>query len=202
MDLKHLPALEKKSSYVFVAIERTTRFVYVEMIEQRDAKTVSSCLERFCESFPHKIHTVLTDNGSEFTDKYAIKKKGKIAGEATGTHSFDEVCKRRGIKHKLTKSFSPQTNGMVERFNRRISEAIARKSAVNRNQGKNKFINHAERNKYIYDFVYAYNRTRLNCLGYRAPYEVLTELIHHNQTDLYTFAGMTRFRGNDSLSLD
>src|SRR5258708_6284258 len=33
VDLKHLPRLQRKAAYVFVAIERTTRFVHVEIIE-------------------------------------------------------------------------------------------------------------------------------------------------------------------------
>jgi len=42
VDLKHLTKLEKQPAYVFVAIERTTRFVYVEVVQKRDAVTIAS----------------------------------------------------------------------------------------------------------------------------------------------------------------
>ena len=185
VDLKHLTCLQGKLSYVFVAIERTTRFVYVEVAEKRNAPTIAACLERFCQAFPYKIHTILTDNGSEFTDRFAVCKIGKPEGLPSGDHPFDLVCKKFGIMHKLTKPFSPQTNGMVERFNRRISEAMALKAFVNKNQRKNKFLNHQERNTFLKDFVYAYNHTRLACLGYLSPLQTLSKY-QTNQTELYT----------------
>lgn len=172
IDLKHLSKLERKVSYVFVAIERTTRFVYVEIVNNRDGKTIAACLERFLLSFPHKIHTILTDNGTEFTDRFG----GARTGIPTGGHPFDVVCKHYKIIHKLTKPFSPQTNGMVERFNRRISEAIRSKPSIATNQGKNKFASHDERNEFIMKFSTSYNKTRLRCLYYKSPQEVLANL--------------------------
>jgi IS30 family transposase len=183
IDLKHLTKLNKAPAFVFVAIERVTRFVYVEIIHQRNALTVAACLERFLEAFPHQVHTILTDNGSEFTDRFAVNKKGKFPDKPSGSHAFDLVCKAKGITHKLTKSFSPQTNGMVERFNRRISEAIRQKEFVEKKQGKNKFNNQEERNTFIFSFVESYNRTRLKCLGYISPSQALA-----NQTEQNTFA--------------
>ncbi len=70
IDLKHLPKLDRRPSYVFVAIERTTRFAYGEIIDNRRQGTIAGCLERFLESFGHPVHTILTDNGSEFTDRF------------------------------------------------------------------------------------------------------------------------------------
>lgn len=125
-NLKHLGGIDKKPGYVFVAIERTTRYVYVEVVHKKDAGTIASCLKRFLTFFPGKIHTILTDNGSEFTDRFA----GLRTGVPSGAHTFDQVCKQHQIKHKLTKPFSPQTNGMVERFNRRITEAINLRPAI------------------------------------------------------------------------
>ena len=70
VDLKHLTRLNGQPSFVFVAIDRATRFVHIESIARRDAATVAACLERFIAAFPHKVHTILTDNGSEFTDRF------------------------------------------------------------------------------------------------------------------------------------
>ena len=70
VDLKHLTRLNGHPSFVFVAIDRATRFVHIEVITQRDAATVAACLARFLVAFPHKVQTILTDNGSEFTDRF------------------------------------------------------------------------------------------------------------------------------------
>jgi transposase InsO family protein len=172
VDLKHLTRLNGQPSFVFVAIDRATRFVHIESIARRDAATVAACLERFIAAFPHKVHTILTDNGSEFTDRFGGA-KWRVQRTPTGRHHFDRVCARHGIEHRLIRPFRPQTNGLVERFNRRLAEAIATKASVARNEGKNKFLTHAERNAFLQSFVANYNRTRLKCLDYKAPEELL-----------------------------
>jgi transposase len=184
IDLKHLTSLRQTKSYVFVAIERATRFVHVEIVTSRDSQTIAACLEHFLAAFGHPVHTILTDNGSEFTDRFAVDMKGKPEGEPSGAHPFDKICTAKGIKHRLTRPYHPQTNGMVERFNRRIAEAIRNAPKAGRNNGKNRFDTHAERDRFIHDFVNAYNRTRLRCLKYIAPIHALA-----NQTENNTFAG-------------
>jgi len=190
IDLKHLPRLQRKPAYVFVAIERTTRFVHVEIIEERSGLTVAACLERFLEAFGYPVHTILTDNGSEFTDRFGDA-RWRQRDKGTGRHPFDLVCQAHGIKHKLTKPYSPQTNGMVERFNRRIADALRRHPKSADNRGKNTFSNPQQRNTFILTFVSDYNRTRLRCLGHIAPAEALANLTGHN-----TFAGMSGWRAS------
>jgi len=62
---------------------------------------------------------LLTDNGSEFTDRLFNKQK-----QASGKHEFDRLCAVLDIEHRLIKSRHPQTNGMVKRFNGRIAEVL------------------------------------------------------------------------------
>lgn len=184
VDLKHLTRLEGKPSYVFVAIDRATRFVHIDIISDRAAKTVATCLSRFLQKFPHKVHTILTDNGSEFTDRFAVDMKGKPDGKPSGGHLFDRVCIDNNIEHRLIKPFTPQTNGMVERFNRRISQAIRNLPPSPHNGGKNKFKTTAQRTSFLHLFVDNYNKTRLRCLNYTAPIHLL-----HNHTKYNTQAG-------------
>ena len=67
-----------------------------------------------------RIRMILTDNGKEFTDRlFGLRKRA-----ATGTHEFDKLCTALNIKHRLTPPKSPQTNGMVERFNGRVEEVL------------------------------------------------------------------------------
>ena len=60
------------------------------------------------------------DNGKEFTDRLF----GLCKRAATGEHEFDTLCAALEIEHRLTPPKSPQTNGMVERFNGRIEEVL------------------------------------------------------------------------------
>jgi transposase InsO family protein len=67
-----------------------------------------------------RIRTILTDNGKEFTDRlFGLRKRA-----ATGKHEFDTLCSELSIDHRLTPPQSPQTNGMVERFNGRIEDVL------------------------------------------------------------------------------
>jgi len=173
-DLKHLPALERRKSYAFVAIDRATRYVYVEILPRRDAKTSAGFLKRFLAHFPHRVHTILTDNGAEFTDRFAVDMKNKPQGKPSGNHPFDLLCANHKIDHRLTRPYRPQTNGLVERFNRRITEAIGREPK--RGSARRTFPCHADRDAFLNRFVADYNRTRLKCLGYLAPLEALANL--------------------------
>jgi IS30 family transposase len=171
IDLKHLPALEKRKSYAFVAIDRATRYVYLEVHLKRDAETAAGFLRRFLAHFPYPVHTILTDNGSEFTDRFAVDMKDKPRDRPSGRHPFDRVCGEHTIDHRLTKPYHPQTNGLAERFNRRIVDAIGRERK--RGIAHRLFISHADRDAFLDRFVHDYNRTRLKCLGYLAPIQAL-----------------------------
>ena len=177
IDVKYLPPLDRRRSYAYVAIDRATRFVYLEILPNRRAATAADFLKRFLATFPLTVHTILTDNGSEFTDRFAVDKKDKPYDKPSGEHAFDRICTERRITHRLIRPFRPQTNGMVERFNRRLGEHLDRRPQL---QAHRRFRDHAERDAYLHTFVADYNRTRLRCLGYQAPAELLANLAGHN----------------------
>jgi transposase InsO family protein len=113
-----------------------------------------------------------------------VDKKGKPHDKPSGDHPFDRICARHAITHRLTQPFRPQTNGMVERFNRRLGEHLGR-VPQNRAAHHRRFLDHAERDTYLMTFVADYNLTRLRCLDYQAPSELLAKLTGH-----YTLAGV------------
>ena len=117
MDLKYLPRMadEKRRRYLFVAIDRATRWVYVEVKGDKTARSARAFLKGLQKACPLKITRILTDNGKEFTDRLFASN----ARKPTGNHEFDRLCTTLGIEHRLTRPRHPQTNGMVERFNGR-----------------------------------------------------------------------------------
>ena len=122
MDIKYLPQMadQTKRSYLFVAIDRATRWVYVAIEHNKSAASAKRFLKAVYEACPFKITKILTDNGKEFTDRLFSAGPKHPSGE----HEFDKLCQAFGIEHRLTRPRTPQTNGMVERFNGRISDIL------------------------------------------------------------------------------
>ncbi|MCF7990471.1 MAG: IS481 family transposase [Thiohalocapsa sp.] len=123
VDVKYLPQMpdEDQRTYLFVAIDRATRWVYLERLPDKSAKSATAFLKRLLAAAPFKLRTLLTDNGKEFTDRFCATGERK----PTGRHPLDRLCAEQHIEHRLIKPARPQTNGMVERFNGRIAEVLA-----------------------------------------------------------------------------
>jgi transposase InsO family protein len=122
VDVKYLPKMQDQESrgYLLVGIDRATRWVYMEVVAEKTAENAKNFLKRLIEKAHFKVQKVLTDNGKEFTDRFIPNGERK----PTGNHKFDQVCAAHGIEHRLIKPRYPQTNGMVERFNGRISDIV------------------------------------------------------------------------------
>jgi len=114
-----------------VAIDRATRWVYIAIKPNKSAASARAFLKALAKACPIKITKLLTENepqakfqrsynGKEFTDRLF----GARGREPSGEHEFDQLCQALGIEHRLTKRRAPQTNGMVERFNGRISDIL------------------------------------------------------------------------------
>ena len=54
---------EEGKLYLFVAIDRTTKFVYVELLPRCTKTETAQFLRNLIKAIPYKIHTILTDNG-------------------------------------------------------------------------------------------------------------------------------------------
>jgi transposase-like protein len=122
IDVFYLPKLNengmKKRYYTFLAIDRTTRMIFLEIYEHKDHIAATDFLVKCLRFFPFKIHHVMTDNGKEFTQKNAKNRWGDIQTNSL----LDFICKETGIKHKLTKPKHPWTNGMAERAVRTVKD--------------------------------------------------------------------------------
>ena len=111
---------ETKRRYLFVAIDRATRWVFIRVYNNKTAANARRFLRDLERACPIHIRTILTDKGKEWTCRlFGLRKR-----PATGAHAFDQLCADLDIEHRLTPPKSPQTNGMVERFNGRIEEVL------------------------------------------------------------------------------
>ena len=120
--VKYLPQMPEEDArqYLFAAIDRTSRWGYVEILPTKSAANPSAFLKRLIKAAPFTISKVLTNNGKEFSDRFCATGQR----EPTGNQAFDKVCAEHVIEHRLIKPRHPQTNGMIERFNGRISEVL------------------------------------------------------------------------------
>ena len=148
--------------YLFVAIDRTSKFAFTQLAAQATRVTASAFLVALIAAVPYKIHTVLTDNGIQFrfAPRYANGPTARYM-----THMFDMRCCENGIEHRFTKINHPWTNGQVERMNRTIKEATVQRYHYD---------DHQQLRQHLDDFVAAYNfGRRLKTLKGLTPYEFI-----------------------------
>src|SRR5690349_16024435 len=60
---------EEGKLYLFVAIDRTSKYAYAELHTRYGKMEAAQFLRNLVKKVPYKIHTVLTDNGIQFTHR-------------------------------------------------------------------------------------------------------------------------------------
>jgi len=85
-------------------IDIYTKYALVVYVENLSSATAKRVFQEFQRITPNKIHTVQTDNGSEFLK------------------SFHEYLEEQNIKHQFIYPRMPKINSFIERFNRTIQE--------------------------------------------------------------------------------
>ena len=102
-----VPSVVYRSRYVLVVVDDFSRFSWVFFLKHKDES--EDVLRRFFSyvktQFNSQIKTLRSDNGGEFTSK-----------------PFSEWLDAQGVKHNLSIPYSPQQNGVAERFNRTLQE--------------------------------------------------------------------------------
>src|SRR5918997_2347096 len=59
---------EEGRLYLLVAIDRTSKFAFAQLHEKATRRVAGNFLRGLAAAVPYKIHTVLTDNGTHFTE--------------------------------------------------------------------------------------------------------------------------------------
>ncbi len=156
VDIAEVQTAEGKL-YLFVAIDRTSKFAFVELHQKAGKMAAAAFLRNLIAAVPYRLHIVLADNGIQFTNHerhiYAFE------------HIFDRVCREHQIDQRPTKIKHPWTDGQVERMNRTIKEAT-----VNRFH----YDDHDQLRNHMANFISAYNfGRRLKALKGLTPYEFI-----------------------------
>jgi transposase InsO family protein len=128
-------------------------------------------LRALIAAVPYRVHTVLTDNGTHFTEPSGNtwtpdEIKAMLARKQLfRAHAFELACAQNDVAHRLTKPRHPWTNGQVERMNRTIKEATVQRFY---------YATHEQLRMHLADFVAAYNfARRLKTLKGLTPYEFI-----------------------------
>jgi transposase InsO family protein len=159
IDIKHLPKLqtangERRKRFLYVAIDRCSRSVHLAVKDDETEKSAIAFLREAAAAFPFRLTHVLTDNGSCFTPAFA------------------RVCAELGAEYRHTKPRSPQTNGMVERFNGRVSSEVLEITIYS----------HRNLEQLLRGFNAAYNGRRQRVLDGKTPDQVVAERLRKRRT--------------------
>jgi len=158
MDIAEVRTGEGKL-YLFVAIDRTSKFTVARLCDEATRRTACQFLEEVLIIVPCKLHTILTDRaidgaigpspmarGIQFAEQ--PRNRGTILSRLS---RFDMICQANGIEHRLTKPNHPWTNGQVERMNRTIKDATTKRYHYD---------DHDQLERHLDLFLDAYNHAR------------------------------------------
>lgn len=104
-----LPKTARENTHIVVATEYLTKWPEARAIPNAKASSVVSFFyeDIICRHGCPK--ELLTDRGTHFVNEM-----------------LDSLCDQLGVKHRLSTAYHPQTNGLVERFNRTLCETLAK----------------------------------------------------------------------------
>lgn len=144
-DITELPITPKGNRYVLVVMDHFSKYVNLYPMPDQKAITVSTCLfEQYIRQhgIPEQIHT---DQGRQF--------EGELV---------TSLCKALGIKKTRTTPYHPQSDGLIERFNRTLKDQLA------------KFLIESQGHwdDYIGQVEFAYNSSCHSTTGF-SPYFIL-----------------------------
>jgi transposase InsO family protein len=146
--------------FMFLAIDRLSKFTHVAFLDANTKLNGAAFLREVVQTFPDKIHTVLTDNGVAFTPNASTRWD-------LSRHIFDRVCDEHGIEHRLTRPYHPWTNGQAERMNRTIKDATTKAFH---------YTNLQALRDHVLAFVTAYNFAKhLKALRWRTPFQAVCD---------------------------
>ena len=121
IDVKYVPAsclvgdAKGEKFYQYTAIDEFSRFRYLEAFNEHSTYSSTQFLENMLKAFKFKVECVQTDNGFEFTNRFANTNRELPT-------LFQDALAKSNITHKLIRPYTPRHNGKVERSHRKDNE--------------------------------------------------------------------------------
>ncbi len=168
VDVKFVPSaclvnskVSGKHFFQYTAIDEYSRWRFVEAFEEHSTYSSALFVDRLVKAFPCPIECIQTDNGTEFTNRFASNRNKPTL--------FQSRLEQYGIRHKVIRPYTPRHNGKVERSHWKDNERF--------------YATHA-----FYSFedfarqLKAYNRRDYNSfpmrpLGWKSPKQVLDDYL-------------------------
>jgi transposase InsO family protein len=136
-----LPITERGNRYIVVAMDYFSRWPEARPLKAANSETVATFIyeEIICRFGPPKV--IQSDQGTHFVNEM-----------------IKDLTKRFQVKHSLSSPYHPQSNGLVERFNKTLCEGLAKVADVI-----------SDWDKYIQPVLFAY-RTKQLRISNKSPY--------------------------------
>src|SRR5438045_8519909 len=129
-----LERTKRRNRYILVITDYLTKWSEAKAMKEATAENVVKFIYEGIICRHRCLKIILLDRGTHFRNKLV---KG--------------LCEKFKIKHKLSSPYHPQTNGLVERFNRMLCESLAKVS-----ERENQW------DKHIESVLFAYRTTKHN----------------------------------------
>ena len=143
--------------YQYTFIDEYSRFRYLEAFEEHSTYSSAQFLKHIVAAFPYAIECIQTDNGMEFTNRFAPRPTNKKT-------LFEHTLEQLGIQHKLIRPYTPRHNGKVERSHRKDNEEF---------YASHKFYSFDDFKKQLAVRQRQYNNFPMRPLNWRSPKQLL-----------------------------
>lgn len=164
IDIKYVPTetirfnTYGKRYYQITAIDKATRKRVLKIVEEKSTYETVKFLKELESKIGFKIHTIQTDNGTEFAnDDDRTDKK----------NSFQKAIKQLNMSLRRTRPYSPWQNGRVERSHRVDQEIL---------YDSHTFYSKKQLIKAVARHEYKYNNTAKYVLNFKTPEEMVKKL--------------------------
>ncbi len=163
IDCFYLPKVNGRKLYAYLAVDRATRLLFMRIYPHKGKREAADFLIQALAFFPYRVHTILTDNGREFT----MRGQQSFGRKSTKGVLFELICELGGIDHRKTKAYHPWTNGMAERMVRTVKEHTTK--LMQYESPEDMMIS-------VYHFQDVHNfQRRLKGLNFKTPFQVTME---------------------------
>lgn len=143
--------------YQYTALDECTRFRYVAAFPEQSTYSSAQFLDQLVKHFPFRILEVQTDNGREFTERFAKKSSQHLS-------LFEERLQTYGIAYHRIRLYTPRHNGKVERSHRKDNEYF---------YARHRFYSFTDFKQQLTAYNRKYNAFPMGLLGWKSPKEYL-----------------------------